>query len=52
MDVDQDFPEQGPPPGTPFEEGFTPTIVRGQPSADPPRGVYTENYFTPLYDES
>ncbi len=53
MDVDQDFPEQGTPPGTPFEEGFTPTTVRGQTSADsPPKGVYTENYFTPLYDES
>ena len=52
MEVDQDFPEQGTPPGMPFEKGFTPSTARGKTSADPTRGVYTENYFTPLYNES
>ena len=52
MEVDQDFPEQGTPPGTPVEEGFTPSTARGQTSADPTIEVYTENYFTPLYNES
>ena len=52
MEVDQNFPEQGTPPGTPFEEGFTPSAYKGQTSADPTRCVYIENYFTPLHDES
>ena len=52
MEVDQDIPKQGTPPGTPFEEGFTLFADRGKTSADPTRGVYTENYYTPLYDES
>ena len=52
MEVDQDFPEQGTPPGTPFEKGFTPSTAKGQTSADPTREVYTKNYFTPLYNES
>ena len=52
MEVDQDFPEQGTPPGTPFDEGFTPSKARGQTAADPTREVYTKNYFTSLYNES
>ena len=52
MEVNQDFPEQGTPPGTHFEEGFIPSIARDQTSADPPKGVYTETYFTPLYNKS
>ena len=51
MEVDQDIPEQGTPPGTPFEEGLTPSTTQGQ-TANPTGGVYTQNYYTPLYDES
>ncbi len=51
MEVDQDIPEQGTPPGTPFEEGLTPSANQGQ-TADLIGGVYTHNYYTPLYDES
>ena len=50
-DIDQDPMEQETPPGTPFDEDFTPSTTRGQTSADPARGVHTENYFTPLYME-
>ena len=52
MDVDQGPQEQGTPPGTPFDDGFTPSTTRGQTSTDPNRGVHTENVFTPLYTES
>ena len=52
MDVDQDPMEQGTPPGTPFDENFSPSTTRGQTSADPTRGVHAETYFTPLYTES
>jgi len=52
MDVDQDPPEQGTPPGTPFDEGFTPSTTKGQTSVDPTRGVHTENFLAPLYTES
>ncbi len=52
MDVDQDTMEQGTPPGTPFDEGLTPSTTRGQPSAATTRGVHTENLYTPLYTES
>ena len=44
MNVDQDPQEQGTPPGTPFDEGFTPLTSRGQISANPTISVYTENY--------
>jgi hypothetical protein len=52
MDVDKDTLEQGNPPGTPFNEGFTPSTTRGQPSAATTRGEHTENLYTPLYTES
>ena len=52
MDFFQGPPEQGTPTGTPFDEGFTPSTTRGQPTADPTRGVRTENFFPPLYTES
>jgi hypothetical protein len=52
MEVDQDIPEQGTPLGTPFEKGFTPSADRGQSSADPTGDVYTQNYYTPFYDDS
>jgi len=52
MDVDQDLQEQGTPPGTPFDEGFTPSTARGYTSMDPTGGVQTKNSFTPLYTES
>ena len=52
MEVDQDIPEQETPPGTTFVEGFTPSADKGQTSVDPTGGVYTQNYYTPLYDES
>jgi hypothetical protein len=52
MEVDQDFPEKGTPPGTPFDEGFAPSTTRSHTPADPTREVYTENYFTPLFNES
>ena len=52
MDVDQDTIEQGTPPDTPFDEGFTPSTTRGQPSAATTRGVHAENLYTPLFTES
>ena len=52
MEEDQDILKQGTPPGTPFEEGFTPSANQGQTPADPTGGVYTQNYYTPSYDES
>ena len=52
MGADHDPMEQGTPPGTPFDEGFTPSTIRGQTSADPTGSVHTEKYFTPLYTES
>jgi len=52
MDVDQDLQEQGTPPGTPFDEGFTPSTAIGHTSVDPTGGVQTENFFTPLYTKS
>ena len=52
MDVDHDPLEQETSPGTPFDEGFTPSTTRGQTSADPTGSVHTENYLTPLYTES
>jgi len=52
MDVDQVPPEQGIPPGTPFDEGFTPSTTIGQPSAGLTKAVHTENIFAPLYTES
>ena len=51
MDVDQDIPEQGTPPGTPFDEGYTPSTTKGQPSTESTRGFHTENIFTPLNTE-
>ena len=52
MDVDQDPQEEGIPPGTPFDEGFTPSTTKGYTSTDPTGGVHTENFFTPLYTQS
>ncbi len=52
MDVDQDPQGRGAPPVTPFDEGFTPSTNRGQTTADATGSVHTENYFTPLYNES
>ena len=52
MKVDEDPQGQETPPGTPFEDGFTPSTTRGNTTADPTSGVNTENFFTPLYTES
>ena len=52
MDVDQDPQEQGTPPGTPFDDCFTPSMTRGYSTTDPTGRVHTEKYFTPLYTES
>jgi len=52
MDVDQDLQERGNPPGTPFDDGFTPSNTRGYTTVDPTGRVHTENYFIPLYTES
>ena len=46
MEVDQDIPEQGTPPGTPFEEDLTPSTTQGQ-TTNPTGGAYTQNYYTP-----
>ena len=37
MDIDQDLQEQGTPPGTPFEEGFTPSTAIGLHLSGPHR---------------
>jgi len=52
MDIDQDFQEQTIPQGTPFDDSYTTTTIRGAPYADSPIGVKTEKYYTPLYTES
>ncbi len=52
MDVDQDLPEGTTPPGTPFANDHTAHQQGGGPSVDPPEGVPTNNFFTPLYKES
>jgi hypothetical protein len=52
MDDDHDLHEQDTPPGTPFDDGFTPSTTIGNTSADPTCGAHTENFFTPLYTES
>jgi len=52
MEVDQDPQKQGTPPGTPFDDGFTPSTTRGNTTTDPTGSIRTENYFTPLYTES
>jgi len=51
MDVDQE-PQGQTPPGSPFNDGYTTTTNRGASSADPPVGVHTGNFYTPLYTES
>ena len=52
MDVDQNPQGRGNPPGTPFNEGYTPSAIRGQTTAEATGSVHTENFFTPLYNES
>ena len=52
MDVDQDLHEQETPPGTPFDDGFTPSMTSGYTTAHPTGGVHTDNFYTPLYSES
>ena len=51
MDVDPDPEGRGTPPGTPFDEDFTPSTTRGRGTADPPASARTENYYTPLSEE-
>jgi len=51
MEVDQDSQGQGTPPGTSFEDGFTPSTTRGHATMGPTGSVRTDNYFTPLYTE-
>jgi len=51
--IDEEDPaEYGTPLGTPFDSDYPSRQTRGQTSTDPTRGVYTENFFTPLYTES
>ncbi len=52
MEVDQDFPGQGTPLGTPFEDGFTPSTTRGHAATIPTGSVRTDNYYTPLNTET
>ena len=52
MEVDQDPHGQGTPPGTPFQDGFTPATTRGHTTTGPIGSVRTGNYFTPLYTET
>ena len=48
MEVDQDLPDQGTPPDTPFEEGFTPSTTRGHTTTIPTGHARTDSYYTPL----
>ena len=52
MEMDQDLQGQGTPPGTPFEDDFSPSTTRGHTTMDPTGSVRTDNYFTPLYTET
>jgi len=52
IDVDRDSQKQTTPQRTPFYEDYTTTTSRGVPTADPPAGVHTENFYTPLYTKS
>ena len=52
MEVDHDSQGQGIPTGTPFEDGFTPSMTRGHTTMSPTGSVHTDNYFTPFYTET
>ena len=52
MDVDHDLSDGTTPLGTPFEADYTTHQHGGAPSVDPPAGVLTSTFFTPLYTES
>ena len=52
MDVDQDLPEWTSPPSTPFDDVHTTHQQGGALFVDPPAGVHTRNFFTPLYTET
>ena len=50
MDVDQDSHEQTHPQGTPFDDDYITSITRrGVPTADPPTGIQTGNFYTLIY---
>ena len=51
MKVDQDPHGQGTPPGTPFDDGFTPSTTLGHITVGPTGTIRTDNYFTHLYTE-
>jgi hypothetical protein len=52
MGAYQDPQEKETPPGTPFDDGFTPSTTKGYTSADLTGGFHAENFFIPLYTES
>jgi hypothetical protein len=52
MEVDHDLTGQGTPPGTPFEDGFTPSTTRGHTTSIPTRHTRIDNYYTPLIAEN
>jgi hypothetical protein len=52
MDVDHDPQGQTTPTGTRFDNGFTTPTSKGAPTRDPPAGVHTDNFYTPLYTDS
>jgi hypothetical protein len=52
MDVHQDPSERTTPLGTPFDDGYTTHPHEDASSADPPVGVHTRIFFTPLYTAS
>ena len=52
MEIDQDLPGQGTPPGTPFEDGFTPSTTRGYAATILTGSVRTDNYYIPLNTET
>jgi hypothetical protein len=49
---EENLPEFDTPPGTPFDSDYPAQQTRGYTSTELNEGVYTENFFTPLYTDS
>ena len=52
MEMGQDPQGQSTPPGTPFEDGLTPSTTRGHTTKGPTGSIRADNYATPLYTET
>ena len=52
MEVDQGPQGQGTPPNTAFDDGLTPSTIRGHTTVGPTGSTRTDNYFPLLYTES